>query len=230
MDKRGEVEYSGDMEKILKQLEEKIKGRFSGESSGHDIHHLKRVMNLALSIQEKESGDRLVIGIAALLHDIHRIIQSESGVFCSPKDSLPQVKEMLDSVDLSAEQKSKILHSVEFHDEYGFTQKGNKVVDIETLILQDADNLDAIGAIGIGRTFAYGGSKGLPMWIPEQSFGRRDFDESVNNVSTIHHFYDKLLRLKDNMNTAAGRQMAEHRHAFIESFLKEFFEEWEGEK
>ena len=149
------------MEEIIHQLEKEVKELFHKEGSGHDIYHLKRTLNNALTLQEKEGGDKLVIAISAFLHDIHRIIQKETGKFCSPKDSLPKVKEILDKTNLTEEQKEKVLHCIEFHEEYKFSESGKTVNDIETLILQDADNLDAIGAIGIGRTFSFGGANSV---------------------------------------------------------------------
>ncbi len=218
------------MDTIINQLEKEVRALFSEESSGHDIYHLKRVLNSALTIQEKEGGDRLIIAISAFLHDIHRIIQKETGKFCSPKDSLPKIKEILDKTNLKEKQKEKILHCIEYHEEYGFSKEGKTATDIETLILQDADNLDAIGAIGIARTFSFGGAYKIPMWIPEKPFDRESFDESENDPSTIHHFYSKLLKLKKNMNTKTAKRMAEERHKFMELFLKEFFGEWKGKK
>ncbi|PJA48976.1 MAG: metal-dependent phosphohydrolase [candidate division SR1 bacterium CG_4_9_14_3_um_filter_40_9] len=218
------------MEEIIQQLEKEVKELFHTESSGHDIYHLKRVLNNALTIQEKEGGNRLIIAVSAFLHDIHRIIQKESGKFCSPRDSLPKVKKILDKTSLAEEQKGKVLHCIEFHEEYDFSDNGKTVNDIETLILQDADNLDAIGAIGIGRTFSFGGANGLNMWIPEKSFDRSTFDESEKDPSTIHHFYSKLLKLKENMNTKTAKKMVVERHKFMELFLQEFFDEWNGKK
>ncbi|MBU1974808.1 MAG: HD domain-containing protein [Nanoarchaeota archaeon] len=218
------------MEQIIKQLEDEIKTRFHKESSGHDMYHLKRVLNNAMTIQEKEGGDRLIIAVSAFLHDIHRIIQQETGKFCSPKDSLVQVKEILDKTNLSEVQKTNVLHCIEFHEEYAFSDTGKTVNDIETLVLQDADNLDGIGAIGIGRTFTFGGANKVVMWVPEQPFNRDTFDESEKDHSTIHHFHSKLLKLKDNMNTETAKKMANDRHNFMETFLQEFFDEWEGKK
>lgn len=218
------------MEKIIQQLEDEIKTLFSKESSGHDIYHLKRTMNIALTIQEKEGGDRLIIAVSAFLHDIHRVIQKETGNYCSPKDSLPKVKEILDRINFTEEQKGKILHCIEYHEEYDFSEKGKSVNDIETLILQDADNLDAMGAIGIGRTFMFHRSNGDLMWTPEKPFDRSTFDESVKDITPIHHFYSKLLKLKNNMNTETAKKMAEERHKFMELFLSEFFDEWNGKK
>jgi len=219
------------MEKIIKQLETEVKKLFSSDSSGHDIYHLQRVLNLALHIQKKEGGDKIIIGVAAFLHDVHRIIQNETKKFCSPKDSLPKVREILDTSELTEKQKINILHCIEYHEEYSFSTNGRTVTDIETLILQDADNLDAIGAIGIGRTFAFSGSFGVPMWIPEIPLGKDTFDESNNlDPSTIHHFHSKLLKLKDSMNTETAKKMATKRHEFMEKFVEEFFDEWRGEK
>lgn len=218
------------IEEIIHQLEIEIKTLFHEESSGHDIYHLKRTLNNALTLQEKEGGDRLIIAVSAFLHDIHRIIQKETGIFCSPKDSLPKVKEILNKTSLAEEQKNKILHCIEYHEEYCFSENGKTVNDIETLVLQDADNLDAIGAIGIGRTFSFGGANKVTMWIPEKPFDRETFDESEKDSSTIHHFYSKLLKLKENMNTKTAKKMADERHKFMELFLQEFFDEWSGKK
>ncbi|MDD2515675.1 MAG: HD domain-containing protein [Candidatus Gracilibacteria bacterium] len=219
------------MEKIIQQLEEEIREFFHKESSGHDIYHLKRTLNNALAIQEKEGGDKLIIAVSAFLHDIHRIIQNETGSFCSPKDSLPKVAEILNKTDLTEEQKTKILHCIEFHEEYDFSENGKTVNDIETLILQDADNLDAIGAIGIGRTFLFNGANGNIMWAPEKPFTGNTYEESnKKDPSTIHHFYSKLLKLKDNMNTGTAKIMANERHKFMELYLQEFFDEWNGKK
>ncbi len=218
------------MEEIIEQLNGEINVMFKDENSGHDIYHLRRTLNIALAIQEKEGGDRLVIGVAAFLHDIHRIMQRETGSYCSPKDSLPKVRELLNQTRLSEEQKERIIHCIEFHEEYDFSHQGKSVSDIETLILQDADNLDAIGAIGIGRTFAFGGMS-RQMWVPEIPFDRPNYDEeSERDPSTIHHFYSKLLKLKENMNTETAKQMAAERHKFMELFLNEFFDEWNGKK
>jgi uncharacterized protein len=218
------------MEETIKQLEGEVKTLFLNDSSGHDIYHLKRTLNNALTIQKKEGGDKLVIAVSAFLHDIHRIISNETGKFCSPKDSLPKVREILDKTRLTKEQKRKILHCIEFHEEYSFSKEGKTENDIETLILQDADNLDAIGAIGVGRTFSYGGANNITMWILEKPFNKYYYDESKTDPSIIHHFYSKLLKLKENMNTKTAKKIAKERHKFMELFLKEFFDEWNGKK
>lgn len=225
------VYWSGEMDKILEQLEQQILESFEEESSGHDIHHLRRVQRLALRIQEQEGGDRMVIAAAATLHDIHRIMQNESGRFVSPAESLPTVRAILEATDFPAEKAPMVLHCVEFHEEYSFSEGGVTAEDIETLILQDADNLDAIGAIGIGRTFAYAGAYDVPMYVPDIPLGREVYDESAQpDPSALHHFHSKLLKLKDNMHTQTARELAAGRHRFMERFVEMFLEEWGGDE
>lgn len=218
------------MKPILQQIEREIEARFAGDSSGHDLHHLRRVLRVALHLQEQEGGDRLVVAAAALLHDVHRIIETETGTFCPPKDSLPAVRDILERTDFPAEKIERVLHCVEFHEEYSFSPDGRTVDDVETLILQDADNLDALGAIGIGRTFAFGGAHGVPMHAPGLPFDRPHYDEAERDPSVLHHFHSKLLRLRESMNTEAGRALAARRHAFMEAFVEEFVEEWAGRR
>lgn len=220
----------GFMQEIIERIEAEIKPLFDSEKSGHDIYHLKRVLNLALKIQKKEGGDKLVVGVSAFLHDLHRIIEERNGKYCEPKDSLPEIRKILEKTCLAEEKIEKILHCIEFHEEYSFSSTAKTVKDIETLIVQDADNLDAIGAIGIGRTFYFGGAHNVPMWVPEIRAYRKTFDETVLDPSTVHHFYSKLLKLKENMNTKTGKRIALQRHEFMKTFLDEFSKEWQGKK
>ena len=155
------------LEEYIQELKPYVIELFNKDSSGHDISHLTRTMNTALYLQEKEGGDRIIIGISAFLHDVHRIMQNETGNIVSPKDSIPKIKEILSYIDLDDEQVEKICHCIKYHEEYNWN--GNNVDDINTLILQDADNLDAIGAIGIGRTFSYGDSHSIKMYDENNS-------------------------------------------------------------
>ena len=214
------------LENYIEKLKPYVIDLFKRDSSGHDISHLIRTMNTALYLQEKEGGDRIIIGIAAFLHDVHRIMQNESGKFVSPKDSLEKVKEILSHIDLTDEQVNKICYVIEYHEEYNWN--GKNVDDINTLILQDADNLDAIGAIGIGRTFSYGGSHNVIMYDDKVPLNQND-DYSESNgdgESTIHHFYHKLFKLGDNMNTTTAKNLANRRSEFMKTFVKEFLDEW----
>lgn len=217
------------LEEYINKLRPIVLDMFCKESSGHDISHLERVMKIALHLQEKEGGDRLIIGIAAFLHDVHRIMQNEgNGEFVFPKESLPKVREILSNVDLTEEQIEKICFCIEYHEEYNWNN--HNVSDINTLILQDADNLDAIGALGIGRCFTFGGAHNIPMFvsdIPLEKDGR--YEEVKNDVSCIHHFYHKLLRLGEYMNTDTAKAMAKARTDFMIGFTEEFLKEWKAE-
>ena len=214
------------LEEYINQLEPLVVELFSKDSSGHDISHLKRTMNTAIYLSEKEGGDKLIVGIAAFLHDIHRILQNESGNFVSPKDSLYKVREILSHINLSEEQVDKICYCIEYHEEYNWN--GNNVNDLNALILQDADNLDAIGAIGIGRTFSYGGSHNVVMYDENTPLNTNtDYSESNDDgPSTLHHFYYKLFKLGDNMNTKTAKDLANKRIEFMKIFVKEFLDEW----
>ena len=218
------------LEEYIEKLKPSVKNLFKNDSSGHDISHLERVMKLALHIQEIEGGDRIVIGISAFLHDIHRIMQNKTGKFVSPRDSIYKVREILSNVELTEQQIDKICYSIEYHEEYNWN--GNNVEDINTLILQDADNLDAIGAIGVGRTFSYGGSHNVCMYDELTPLNEKnDYSESnSSDSSTIHHFYHKLFKLGDNMNTATARKIAEERTNYMKNFVQEFLDEWNGLK
>ncbi len=214
------------LNEYIEQLKPYVMDLFKNDSSGHDISHLIRTMNTALYLQEKEGGDRLIIGIAAFLHDVHRIMQNESGKFVSPKDSIPKIKEILSHINLSNEQVDKICYSIEYHEEYNWN--GKNVDDINTLILQDADNLDALGAIGIGRTFSYGGSHNVIMYDETTPLNENnDYSETNgDDPSTIHHFYHKLFKLGDNMNTVTAKELASKRTDFMKKFVNEFLQEW----
>lgn len=210
------------LEKYIEELKPIVIELFKKDSSGHDISHLERVMKLALHIQETEGGDRLIIGISAFLHDIHRIMQNETGKFVSPKDSI---------IDLTEEQVNRICYCIEYHEEYNWN--GCNIEDLNTLILQDADNLDAIGAIGIGRTFSYMAVHNMPMYNEEIPLNNtEDYVENkvVVDPSTIHHFYHKLFKISNNMNTVTGKRIAQERTDFMKSFVGEFLDEWKGLK
>lgn len=220
------------LEDYINKLRPEVLKLFKNDSSGHDITHLERTMNIALLLQKYEGGDEIVVGISAFLHDVHRIMQNETGKFVSPKDSLDKVKEILSVLDLNESRLQKILHAIEYHEIYNWNNLQNKENDINTLILQDADNLDAIGAIGIGRTFTYGGAHNVQMYDNTVSLEMKsDYaEENGDDASTIHHFYHKLFRLSDNMNTQKAKELANSRTEFMKIFVEEFLKEWNGEK
>lgn len=199
----------------------------NNKTGGHDIDHFKRTMKIALYLQSKEGGDSLIIGIASFLHDIHRLMQSKQGKYITPKESLEEVSEIikLSKIELTNEQIEKILFCIEHHEDYNWS--GFNVDDINTLILQDADNLDAIGAIGIGRSFGYAALNNQVFYdesIPLETFD--GYEEKLKDVSNIHFLNNKLIKLGDNMNTKTAKLIAKDRVDFIKKFIDEYIKEW----
>ena len=200
-----------------------VKDFFANEFSGHDFYHTLRVYNLAKYISDKERCDKEVVCLAALLHDVddYKIVGKEADPFYNAKN-------FLRGENYSENNIERICHIIS---QVSFKGKDTVRPDtIEGKIVQDADRLDAIGAIGIARTFAYGGNHKIPMHIPNMEH-KDDMtaEEYYSNVgTTINHFYEKLLKLKDLMNTETAKNLANHRHEYMETFLKEFYDEWEG--
>jgi len=209
---------------IIQKTANYIRQEFSDEASGHDWWHIYRVWKNALAICEIEKADVFIVQLAALLHDLDDWKFNESG------DEAPlRARAWLDScaVDLvTAESVCEIIT----HISYKGAGVENKINSLEGFIVQDADRLDAIGAIGIGRAFAYGGYKGRPLYDPDSPpTMHTSFEEYKNSKSaTINHFYEKLLLLKDRMNTQTAKHIAEKRHEVMVKFLDQFMLEWEG--
>jgi uncharacterized protein len=153
----------------------------------------------------------------------------EKGQFVSPKESLIVVKEFIEDLEITDTQKEHILYAIEHHEEYNFGLGGVQVEDIESKILQDADNLDAIGAMGLLRTFKYGIAHNLLEYDPNTPLYRTEYEESNHDASTIHHIYNKLLRLGDYMNTATAKQLAKEKTKLMEDFLKMYIAEYNGD-
>jgi len=196
---------------------------FRGESSGHDLHHTLRVYRTAMSIAESEGGDRTVIALAALLHDA-----DDQKLFHT--ENLANARAFLRDNQISPELEERICAVIR-----EISYRGTDSVTPSTLegkIVQDADRLDAIGAIGIARAFAFGGSRGRAIHDPEEApkLAMSAAEYAANQGTSINHFYEKLLKLKDLMNTEGGRQLAAERHAFMECFLTEFYAEWDGKQ
>jgi uncharacterized protein len=187
------------------------------DSSGHDIDHAWRVFTLGTRLANAEDADIEVVGAAALTHDIHRTM-GDAREYVHPKESLSAVRAVLETADFPAEKIPQVLHCVEVHDEYEYRGIDRPAETIEAEILRDADNLDAIGAVGIARNFAFTGVAGNPLWDPDNG-----------EYSAIEHYYDKLLHLKDEMNTEQAQALADERHTFTEQFVERFEKEWRGE-
>jgi len=208
---------------ITKATEKYIKSQFQSDSSGHDWWHIYRVRNLALHLADREGGDRFVIEMAALLHDL-------DDWKINAENTEPRTKAWLEKQSISTGIARKIIQII---DEVSFKGAGveTPVSTLEAMVVQDADRLDAIGAIGIARTFAYGGNKGRLLYDPDVSPELHNSFDSYKKTSapTINHFYEKLLLLKDRLNTETAKKVAAGRHRFMETFLERFFNEWKGE-
>ena len=203
-----------------------IKEYFANDCSGHDYHHTMRVCRLAVQIAKQENADLLTVQLAALLHDV-------DDAKLSPKTCATK-KNAVDFMKSNGVN-NKIIEAVcKIIEEVSFAGTDSVVPStIEGKCVQDADRLDAMGAIGIARVFAYGGSKGRKIYDPEikplVNMSKEEYHQNQNSTS-INHFYEKLLLLKDMMNTDAAKRMAEHRQAVMEAYLEKFMAEWEGER
>ena len=208
-------------ESVFTAAEDFARKVFEGDSSGHDYFHTKRVHDLARTICAREGGDEDTVRLAALLHDVDdRKLFGDNGYanargFMSGQSVPGDVQDRV----------VRIISQISF--------KGRDTVAPDTLegkIVQDADRMDALGAIGIARTFAYGGSRGREIHVPEEE-SRQDMSEEeyfANRGTSINHFHEKLLKLEDLMNTDTAREMAGHRHDYMVAFLDEFMDEWDG--
>lgn len=214
-------------EEIIQKTADYVRSKFEGEGTGHDWWHIYRVWQNAKHIGSKEGGDMFVIELGALLHDIADWKFHNGSDEAGPAAT----KEWLEKLEVEPEVVTAVCHIVEKISYKGAGVK-NEMNSLEGMIVQDADRLDALGAIGIGRTFAYGGSKNRPMHNPEEPVHMHETAEDYkkNESATINHFYEKLLLLKDLMNTKTGKEMAQGRHKYIEGFLKKFLAEWEGKE
>ena len=208
-------------EKVFSDAADFARDIFADDSSGHDFYHTMRVHDLARTICSKEGGDMDIVRLASLLHDVDdRKLFGDNGY--------ANARRFMDSESIDP-----VIQDVVCHIISQISFKGEDTVIPDTLegrIVQDADRMDAIGAIGIARTFAYGGSRGRQMHVPGEMYreGMSEAEYFANRGTSINHFHEKLLKLKDLMNTLTAREMAEHRHAYMVGFLEEFMSEWDG--
>ncbi len=202
-----------------------VEQKLAGDGSGHDWWHIYRVWSLAKNIATLEGANSLIVELSALLHDIADWKFHDGDDTKGPQMAeqfLLEKKVARETIDPVVE----IIATIS----YKGAGVATPMQTLEGKVVQDADRLDAIGAMGIARTFAYGGHKNRLMYHPDekpvmhQSFA----DYKKNTGHTINHFYEKLLLLKDRMNTASAKKMAEGRHQFMQSYLDQFFEEWDG--
>lgn len=190
-----------------------VKERIASNGPGHDWSHTNRVRNMALQIAKTEGGDPLIIELGALLEDVddHKAHQGDSTIGASV------AREFLASQNVDQDIIDRVTHIVEFIS-FKRADAPNHISSLEGKIVQDADRLDAMGAMGIARTFSYGAKRDRPFYDPN------------GGETSIQHFYDKLLQLKDLMNTKTAKKIAEGRHRFLEQYVEEFLAEWNGER
>jgi uncharacterized protein len=212
-------------ENIIHITEKFVRDTLGDDSTGHDWHHIERVRKNALYIAKKEQkGDSFLIEMAALLHDI-----PDAKLNTSREAGDRKLSDFLQELEITEEASGsikKIIDSVSFKGGHN-----TRILSAEAQIVQDADRLDAMGAVGIARAFAYGGKKGQLMYDPALEIRMEMTEDEYRNgrSSSINHFYEKLLKLKDLMNTCTAREMAEERHQVMELYLHQFLKEWNGQ-
>jgi uncharacterized protein len=206
-----------DLDPLFRDLADAAASWLGADPTGHGLAHAWRVFDTAMALaDEYPDADRTVLGAAALVHDVHRAMSLEAGEYVHPGDSLEEVGAVLAAADVPLEKRDAILHCVALHEEYDFRGDRRDGDRLEVDLLRDADNLDAMGAVGIARCFAYTGAHGGPMWTD-------DGEDAIDHVET------KLLNLTEEMHTEAARAVAEERHAFLESYLERFRAECRGQ-
>lgn len=217
-----------DKKQLIEKTRAYVKESLQGAEGGHDWFHIERVYNNAKLIAKVEGVDLFVVELGALLHDIADSKFYDGDESIGPKKTASFLESINVPTDIIEHIVNIVIH-VSFKSglESDATVKFNSP---ELQVIQDADRLDAIGAIGIARAFNYGGFKNRSLFDPEIAPKLNQDKETYkkSKAPTINHFYEKLLLLKDKMNTQTGKRIAEKRHAFMEQFLKEFYDEWQG--
>jgi uncharacterized protein len=212
-----------DKQAVLQEAQRFVKHMLENDTTGHDWHHIERVTRTAQILARKEGADEFICRLAALLHDV-----ADEKLNVSEEAGLSKVSGWLAEHGVERDVTEHVMQIVSTISYKG----GNNppAASREAQVVQDADRLDAIGAIGIARTFTYAGSKGSVLHDPDQLFRREMTHEQYRNgkSTAINHFYEKLLKLKDLMNTESGRRAAEKRHRYMELFLEQFYMEWDG--
>lgn len=215
------------VEEIIRNTIAFVKDELKDAEGGHDWFHIERVYKNSIHISEGEKVDKIVVALGALLHDIADSKFHNGDDTVGPK----KAREFLKTQNVGEE---IIEHVVKIIENVSFSggNKTQKFTSLELEVVQDADRLDALGAIGIARTFNYGGFKNRKLYDPEitPKLNMSPSEYKASNAPTINHFYEKLLLLKDRMNTETGRKIAIERHVFMETFLEQFYAEWNGKK
>lgn len=201
---------------------------FAGDGTGHAMDHLWRVYRLGRRLATAEGADFEIVGAAALLHDLHRVRGEE---FVHPGETLPTVRSILEEAGFPESKHEAVCHCVEHHEEYEFA--ADSAIEHEPTneerVLRDADNLDALGAIGVARAITFGVQHDQRLYDPDRTIGET-YDRTKRDNTVLQHMHEKLLRLPDAMETETGRALATERAAFVEQFVEAFEAEWRGEQ
>jgi len=212
---------------IIEKTTSFIKKELENAEGGHDWWHIYRVWKLSSTIALEEGANIFIVQIAALLHDIADSKFHNGNENIGPEKAVAFLKQI-------GLEKETIKHIEAIICNMSFKNTFDKITfsSIELDVVRDADRLDAIGAIGIARTFNYGGHKGSEIYNPniEPKLNMTKAEYKNSNAPTLNHFYEKLFLLKDMMKTKTGIRLAEERHAFMELYLEQFYNEWNGEK
>ncbi|WP_221564756.1 HD domain-containing protein [Alkalihalobacillus sp. TS-13] len=214
------------MEQVRVNIEKLVKEKLKDDYTGHDWGHIERVRSLVLHIGKNEGADLMICELAVLLHDLidDKLVEDEDR-------TLQEVTRVLNDEGL---QEAFIKHIVEIITTMSFSKSSEKGMrTLEGKVVQDADRLDALGAIGIARTFMFAGAKGEAMYksdlLPRtEPMTKEEYRHGESTA--INHFYEKLFKLKSLMNTKTGEKLAEERHRYMEGFIDQFLAEWEGVK
>lgn len=212
------------MRELAVRLRDRLAGSFGPERVAHDLAHLDRVHGLALALREREGGEREVVAAGAYLHDVHRLLEERSGARAAPERVERAVLAELRAVDAPRHVEAPVLECVAFASKHSFAGHDLGEPSLEARIVRDADNLDAIGAIGAARALMYGGHLGERLWAPEEPWAAVYVPGRATSV--LHHFHEKLLRLRGDMLTPTAGAWAEERHAFLETFVERLRDEW----
>ncbi|MEO6536149.1 MAG: HD domain-containing protein [Candidatus Paceibacterota bacterium] len=212
---------------VIKAAEKFVKKALDGEGTGHDWWHIERVRNNAKLICKTEKADKFIVDLTLLLHDVgdRKVIHAKEDDYSIAENFLKKQKVPANTID-------EIMFIIK---NMSFSKSLNTKRDsapMEFYIVQDADRLDAVGAIGIARAFAYGGSKGRPLYDPTKKAQNIKTTKGYQalNSSSLHHFEEKLFLLKNLMNTRTAKKIAADRHAYMKNYVKQFLLEWEGKR
>jgi len=217
-----------DIQPLIEAIRKRVSVDFEGDNTGHDLAHLDRVHGLTEKLRLVEGGDPLVLAAACYVHDYHRVLERLA------KEHSDEVRGHVDEqlingvlagVEFPSHLVRQVFECVEFTDKYSFAGHALGSPSREARILRDADNLDAIGAVGIARAFMFGGALGEPIWV--DGVDPSEVYEAGTTTSVVHHFHEKLLRIRDDMLTEAGQAIASQRHDFMVAFLDQLGQEWD---